>query len=86
MKRVFKQFLKNMSWPIGISIGYLTIGIVGGYTAEWLGYEWMSGFMVVPFVLMITLFVGSLIYSQWDLAREQVKLENEDIIRAVKDE
>jgi len=84
--RVFKHFLKNMLWPVGLSGGYLLVGVASGYAAEWLGYEWIDGFMIVPIVLTIVSFIGFLIYSQWDLAREQVKLENEDIIKAVKDD
>ena len=84
--RVFKHFLKNMLWPIGLSGGYLLAGVASGYAAEWLGYEWIDGFFFVTIVLTLVFLIGFLVYSQWDLAREKVKLENEDIMRAVKDE
>lgn len=75
-----------MLWPVGLSGGYLLVGVASGYAAEWLGYEWIDGFMIVPFALTLVSFIGFLVYSQWDLAREKVKLENEDIMRALKDE
>lgn len=84
--RVWKHFLKNMLWPVGLSGGYLLVGVASGYAAEWLGYEWIDGFMIVPIVLALISIIGFLIYSEWDLARKQVKLENEAIIRGLKDE
>ena len=84
--RVFKQFVKNLALPVGISGGYVALSFVSGYVGELLGFPFWEAFLAIPFTLLLFWFTGFLIYIEWNRAREKVKRENEDIIRAVKDE
>lgn len=86
MSRVHKQFAKNMAWPAGILTGYVATGIVSGYLGSLAGYQYHEAFPVGPLLLSVFLLVGLLLRIEWNRAREKVKQENEDIMRALKDD
>lgn len=84
--RVFKQFLKNMIWPVGLSMGYVVTAFVSGFVGEMLGFSYWVSFLAGPFTLTLFSFTGFLVWIEWDRARETVKQENDDILGALKDE
>jgi hypothetical protein len=84
--RVLKQFLKNLALPVGISGGYVAASFVSGYLGEMLGFPFWEAFLAIPFTLLLFSFTGFLIWIEWDRAREKVKQENDNIVRALKDD
>jgi len=84
MSRVWKEFLKNMAWPVGIPSVFCLVGVISGYIAERLGYLWIEGFIVVPTSLGLLFFIVFLTYLEWDRAREKVNRENVEMIEVIK--
>jgi len=84
--RVFKQFIKNMAWPVGIFSCYVIVGAIAGFVGTLFGFEVMDVFFVAPLVCSACFLVGFLVWVEWDRAREKVKEENNNIVQALKDE
>jgi len=86
MSRVWKQFLKQMMWPVGISGGYVALAFLSGYVGELLGFAYWEAFFAVPVTLSLIYCVGFLVYIEWDRACATVKRENENILGAMKND
>ena len=86
MSRVWKQFLKQMTWPICSLFAYVVFALIGGWASVQLGYPWEVGFFGVPGTMMLFSLAGAMVYIEWDRARNTVQRENVSLMRAMKDD
>ena len=82
MTRVWKEFLKNLAWPVGFA-AYLFAVTVGADYANTL----VKGGALIVVVLFICIpVVVFLIRDMWRDAKRKVEWENEETMRALKGE
>jgi hypothetical protein len=82
MSRVWKEFLKNLAWPVGFA-AYLFAVTVGADYANTL----VKGGALIVVVLFICIPVTVfLIRDMWRDAKRKVDWENEETMRALKGE
>ena len=80
MSRVWKQFLKNLAWPVGFAT-YLFSVATGATYIETL---YVGGGLLVV-VLFVALPVAIyLIRDMWRDAKQKVEWENEQMMRSLK--
>ena len=82
MNRVWKQFFKNLAWPVGFA-AYLFTVVIGAEYANML-FEGAALIVVVLFICIpVAVF---LIRDMWRDAKQKVEWENEQTMRALKGE
>ena len=86
MSRVWKHFLKNLAWPVGI-LAYVTAVSFGAAYAETL-FKGAGAFIAFAFAIA---FVGLpvlvyLVREMWIDAKEKVERENRDMLNTLKDD
>ena len=82
MSRVWKQFLKNLAWPVGFAT-YLFAVVIGAEYANML-FEGAALIVVVLFICIpVAVF---LIRDMWRDAKRKVDWENREMLRTIKGE
>jgi hypothetical protein len=82
MPRVWKHFLKNLAWPVGLA-AYIFVVIVGAEHADTLFENGAVAVVVLFVVLPIAVY---LVRDMWRDAKQKVKWENEDLLRDIRGE
>ena len=80
MNRVWKHFLKNLAWPVGIAF-YMFAVVTGATYANTL-YENAGVGVILSFVVLPILVY--LVRDMWLDAKRKVEWENEEMIRTLK--
>lgn len=80
MSRVWKQFFKNIAWPVAIAVYIITLGTGAAY-ADTL-FEG-GGFAVFMLFLGFPA-LAWLVREMWRDAKEKVARENEEMMRSLK--
>ena len=82
MSRVWKHFLKNLAWPVGFAT-YLFSVATGAAYADTL---FKGGGLAVAILFVVSPILVYLVHEMWQDAKEKVKWENEETMRALKGE
>jgi len=84
MNRVWKHFLKNLAWPVGI-LAYVTAVAFGAAYANTL-FKGAGAFIAFVFAIaFVGLPVGVyLVREMWIDAKKQVERENRDMLNTIK--
>ena len=81
MSRVWKHFLKNLAWPVGV-VSYILFVTTGAQYLNHTHGEFVGLlFFGVTFVIPI---LGWLVRDMWRDAKEKVENENRDMICKIK--
>jgi uncharacterized membrane protein YhdT len=80
MPRVWKHFLKNLAWPVGIA-AYIFSVVTGGVYLE---TQFEGGAMLTVLIFIALPILVYLVRDMWRDAKEKVKWENEDLLRNIK--
>lgn len=81
MPRVWKYFLKNLVWPVGIPAYVLAVFFV----AEYVDKDISSGVGVVVVILFVGLPVlGYLVREMWQDAKQKVEREDQEMMRTLR--
>ena len=82
MNRIWKEFLKNLAWPVGFA-AYLFAVTVGADYANTLVKG--GAFIVVVLFICIPVTVY-LVRDMWQDAKQKVEWENREMMRTLKGE
>ena len=82
MNKVWKQFLKNIMWPIVTAL-YMLVVVVG---AVWLEEQSEGSALLVVAVFIILPAISWLVRDMWQEAKEQVDTETKEMINKLKGE
>lgn len=82
MNKVWKQFLKNIMWPIVTAL-YMLVVVVG---AVWLEEQSEGSALLVVAVFIILPMISWLVRDMWQEAKEQVDTETKEMINKLKGE
>jgi len=82
MNKVWKQFLKNIMWPIVTAL-YMLVVVFG---AVWLEEQSEGSALLVVAVFIILPTISWLVRDMWQEAKEQVDTETKEMINKLKGE
>ena len=80
MPRVWKHFLKNLAWPVGIA-AYIMAVAFGATYADTL-FE--GGSLAVASVFVVLPVIVYLVREMWRDAKEKVEQENRELLHTLK--
>ena len=80
MSRVWKQFLKNLVWPVGFT-SYIFAVIVG---AEYANTLFEHGAILVVVLFLCVPITVYLVRDMWRDAKQKVEWENREMMRSLK--
>jgi ABC-type sulfate transport system permease component len=80
MSRVWKQFLKNLAWPVGFAAYIVTVSF-GAVYADTLFKG--GGVIVATLFVVLPIFVY-IVRDMWRDAKEKVEREDQEIMRTLK--
>ena len=80
MPRVWKHFLKNLAWPVGIATYIIAVSF-GAVYADTL---FKGGGFAVACVFLIFPVLAYLVRDMWIDAKEKVERENREMMRTLK--
>lgn len=84
MSRVWKQFLKNLAWPVGITAYILGSLTAGAYVALLLGFDPEAGVMASGLVMIAFPTLAYMVLGMWRDAKEKVERENREMMNTLK--
>ncbi len=83
MSRVWKHFLKNLAWPLGVVTYILSVTVGSQYLnhmyGEFVGLLFFGATFVIPVLVW-------LVRDMWRDAKNKVEEENRDMMRRIKGE
>lgn len=80
MSRVWKHFLRNLAWPVGITAYIIALSFGATYADS----LYKGGAFAVIFVFMIFPTLAWLVRDMWRNAKEKVERENREMMRTLK--
>ena len=80
MNRVWKHFLKNLAWPVGIA-SYIVAVSIGGVYADTL---FKGGSLVVVSIFIAFPVLAYFVRDMWRDAKEKVEWENRKMMSTLK--
>ena len=83
MNRVWKEFLKNLAWPVGIAVYVWSVIALAVYVEKNI-YE--GGAIIVALLFIALPIIVYLIRDMWQDAKRKVEWENEQMMRSLKGE
>jgi hypothetical protein len=84
MNRVWKHFLKNLAWPVGITVYTFGSLTAGAFIATWLGYDSEAGIQISALVMIVLPVLAYLVRDMWCDAKRKVERENREMMRTLK--
>ena len=81
MNRVWKEFLKNLAWPVGIAVYVWSVVALAVYV-EINMYE--GGAIIVALLFIALPMIVYLIRDMWLDAKRKVEWENREMMRTLK--
>jgi len=80
MSRVWKHFLKNLAWPVGVAAYIIAVSFGATYADTLIE----SGGFAVAFVFVILPIIVYLVREMWHDAKEKVEQENRELLHTLK--
>ena len=82
MNRVWKQFLKNLAWPVGIAVYVWSVIALAVYVEKNI-YEDGGGALVALLFIALPMIVY-MVRDMWLDAKRKVEWENREMMRTLK--
>ena len=80
MPRVWKHFLKNLAWPVGIAAYIFSVATGGVY----LETRFEGGAMLTVLIFIVLPMVVYLVHDMWQDAKRKVEWENDEMMRRIR--
>ena len=82
--RVWRYFLRNLAWSVGIA-AYIFVSLTAGtYIALLYGFDPKDGMMTSMLVMLVFPMLAYLIRDMWQDAKQKVADENEEVMRVLR--
>ena len=80
MPRVWKHFLKNLAWPVGIAVYIFSVATGGVYFET----QFEGGAMLTVLIFIALPMVVYLVHDMWQDAKRKVEWENDEMMRRIR--